>query len=385
MTIRFSIPAAWIALAAAVCTSPAQALSFSFKALDSLGGTASFATSINDLGHVVGGAWTADNAELHATLWAGTNATYLGTLGGYQSVAYGINNVGQIVGVSYPVQSGNYRATLWQGTTATDLGTLSGRGSSRAFAINDAGQIVGDSDTGFSWDNHATLWQGNGVHDLGTLGGDYSAANAINNAGQIIGTSYTAGSALQRATRWNGTTATDLDIAPGSWTGGIAINDAGVMLAHAGDQPFVLNGGTTTALGSLGGASLNVYETSTFAWAINNAGLVVGFSHTPDHARQATLWDGTEVINLNRFLTMEDLLAGWELLEARDINNHGVIVGTASNKLTGSTSAFVLSPVPEPATWLMAAAAGVLAMLLLPGTRKATPRQGAVARGNTSS
>jgi probable HAF family extracellular repeat protein len=350
MTTPFARHAALIAVALLACAHQAQAESYSFKVLGSLGGSSSGANAINDLGQVVGFSWTSNgNAASHAVLWSGANTVDLGTLGGASSIAYDINDAGQIVGVAD--RGSLSHATLWQGTTVTDLGTLGGWDSA-AYGINKAGQIVGSAYLGF--DSHAALWNGGTVTDLGTLGGDYSTAQAINNAGQIVGTSYNAHNAEQRATQWIGNVATELSSPDGSWTGGHAINDAGVIVGRMND-PVLWIGGVMTPLDTLGGTPLNVYATNTLAWSINNAGQVVGFSQTLDHAQHATLWDGTGIVDLNQFLSSDDVNAGWELVEARDINNSGIIVGTASNKLTGVSSAFVLTPstVPEPSTWLL--------------------------------
>jgi probable HAF family extracellular repeat protein len=50
--------------------------------LGTLGGTFSFAQSINDAGQVVGWSATTGDAAIHATLWSGGTITDLGTLGG---------------------------------------------------------------------------------------------------------------------------------------------------------------------------------------------------------------------------------------------------------------------------------------------------------------
>ena len=362
MTIRFTKQAALITAVLLACTHQAQATFYSFRTLDSLGGTTSGANGINDLGQVVGFSSPKGDADFRATLWAETGAvTDLGTVGGSSGIAYAINNAGQIAGVSATVGRFNH-ATLWHGTTVTDLGTLGGWDSA-AYAINNAGQVVGSAYLKNGWDSHAALWSGNTVTDLGTLGGDYSNAESINNAGQIAGTSYTANNALTLATRWNGTTATGLST---FWSGGTAINDAGVVLGRSGDQQILWNGDSTIYLDSLGGTPLNVYATSTLAWSINNAGQVVGYSHTINHAQHATLWDGNAIVDLNQFLSLADINAGWELIEARDINNNGVIVGTANNKFTGAHNAFVLSPsaVPEPDVWLMTLGGIVLTLVI---------------------
>jgi probable HAF family extracellular repeat protein len=110
------------------------------------------ATSINDLGEVVGNSQFTDGT-VQAFLW--TKATGkpqgLGTLpGDFLSVApccNTINNRGQVVGFSIPGPQGSGRAFIWQNGVMADLNTLIPAGSPwyllAACSINDAGQIAG--------------------------------------------------------------------------------------------------------------------------------------------------------------------------------------------------------------------------------------------------
>lgn len=285
--------------------------------LVSLGGTFSTATSINDSGQVVGRGGKANDNNPHAILWDGATATELGTLGNSYSVAADINNAGQVVGIENKANDIYAHATLWNGTAATELGAS----VSSAYAINNAGQVVGSRSIGRSYFG-ATLWDGTTVYDLDNLGGTDSLALDINNASEIVGHSETA-NGRQHATRWNGTTATDL--------------------------------------GTLSGTS------DSTAYAINDTGLVVGYSfnpedgywdgytYIPNNSLRATLWNGTTAIDLNTYLDATLKNAGWYLAVANDINTAGTVVGLAIN-INGQRSApFVLSviPIPEPQTYAM--------------------------------
>jgi len=85
-----------------------------------LGGTISYANSINNAGLVVGNSFTAGNAAQHATLWNGTVITDLNTLLDASAVsagwilqdAKGINASGWIVGTASNSISGFEHAFL---------------------------------------------------------------------------------------------------------------------------------------------------------------------------------------------------------------------------------------------------------------------------------
>src|SRR5215208_4910007 len=68
--------------------------------------------------------------------------TNLGTLGGKASEAFGVNDLGQVVGTSR-TESGESHAFLWKRGKMTDLGTLGGGiQCAAAYGINDPGQVV---------------------------------------------------------------------------------------------------------------------------------------------------------------------------------------------------------------------------------------------------
>ena len=351
--------------------SPASASGYKFTDLGTLGGDYSSASAINDSGQVVGYSNILTGAT-HATIWNGATPTDLGTLGRYDSLAAGINDSGQVVGWSMRSVDGAWRATIWNGTTPTELGMLGGSHGSTAIAINDSGQVVGVSyflgEPGF---RHATIWNGTTPTDLGALGG-VSGVTGINNAGQVVGTVgnvyyhygyYGQGpSADARATIWNGTTPTELGMVGGSVSSvANGINNSGQVVGYSyysggGVNATIWNGTTPTYLEGV----------DTYATGINDSGAVVGYARF-DWRWHAFLWNDSTPTDLNSFLSVSEVNAGWYLERAYGINNNGWIVGNAFNTVLDERHGFLLTPcdtcpinivqevphIPEPETYAL--------------------------------
>jgi probable HAF family extracellular repeat protein len=114
--------------------------------LDTLGGSSSQATDINNSGEVVGFASVSSGYQ-HAFSMLDGMMIDLGTLGGGSSYAYGINGSGEIVGYSY-LAGGGQSAFLYDNGTMLDLNSLlpgnSGWDLLDAYGINASGQITGE-------------------------------------------------------------------------------------------------------------------------------------------------------------------------------------------------------------------------------------------------
>jgi probable HAF family extracellular repeat protein len=312
-----------------------------------LGGSLSDGLGINANGQVTGQSYTTGNAEQHAFLWTpttpnGASGTMLdlGTLGGTESGGYGVNASGQVAGYSWTTGGANYRAFLYDGTMH-DLGTLGGE-FSYGLGINDSGQVTGYSGT-TGGDHRAFLYDGT-MHDLGTLGGAESEGNGINARGQVTGYSATTGNAEVHAFLYDGTLH-DLETLGGKDSRGNGINASGQVTGQSngqvGGQSFdshaFLYDGTLHDLGTLGGAF-------SYGLGINASGQVTGYSNPP--AWHAFLYtSGSGMVDLNSLI---DPLSGWELSRAWAINDAGQITG--NGYIGGEQHAYLLTPVPEPAT-----------------------------------
>jgi probable HAF family extracellular repeat protein len=100
--------------------------------------------------------------------------------------------------------------------------------------------------------------------------------------------------------------------------------------------------GTPTDLGTLGGKVSS-------AMAINEAGVIVGWAWLPDYlGTHAAVWRDGVIHDLNDYRDADMVAAGWQLIEAYDIDESGCIVGLAQDG-NGKSRAFLVSPlVPSP-------------------------------------
>ncbi|MCC7146523.1 MAG: DUF3466 family protein [Phycisphaeraceae bacterium] len=368
--------------------------------LGSLGG-ASVATSINNLGQVVGNSEPgpgAGGSSSKGFVWTYSKGIQpLTGLGGDLSQAYDINDHGQIVGAA---ETNDFRlhAALWSlSGGVTDLNPAANR-TSMAAAINNNGravlQVQTIGATGFEVGTSMFLWDAqNGHQDYGYLNGTEAIAWDINDSDSVALMWSAMGINTFTPYQWNPQfglwflTNQMLDSSYSGWPtnpikGAVstAINDDGFV---AGSMYFQDLPGrwrafswtyTTwesnvrplshfTEIGTLGEESL--------AQGMNNERVVVGTSRLAPEEGQAHdaqgfdwhafIFSGWDLQDLNDLLVPND--SDWLLLGASDINDQGQIVGWGINP-QGEQHAYLLNPVPEPAGLLG------IGLLVLPWLRR---------------
>lgn len=311
--------------------------------LGTLGGDSSFAYGINDNGQVVGGAETSNGSE-HAFLYSNGVMQDLGTVGGDYSCARGINDNGKIVGDSQFSHDSYTHAFLYSNGLMQDLGGL-GVSNSSACDINNDGQTVGYSIMGYGY-FHAFLYSKGSLKDLGSLlGGEDNSACGINNNGQVVGSSWVGNTRRSHAFLYSNGSVQDLGkLRGGEESFAYQINNHGQVVGQSQFRPysyachaFLYANGKMRDLGTLGGEN-------SFALGINDSEQVIGNSrlNREPPGYHPFLYSNGIMRDLNDLITPT---SGWELKEAWAINNAGQIVGYGANP-SGKTHAFLLNPLP---------------------------------------
>src|SRR5258708_3935118 len=115
---------------------------------------------------------------------------------------------------------------------------------------------------------------------------------------------------------------TDLGALPGTNSYALGINNQGQVVGYfqtfGGTRAFLYNASGLYQLGTLGG-------TNSFANGINSFTQITGTSSTDNDGRtQAFLWQNGALLNLDSLVPAG---SGWELEDARGINDRGEIAG----------------------------------------------------------
>src|SRR5262245_2310674 len=338
------------ALALLLLTFPLAAQDYKVGQLD-LTGTTIFGTAASTSRT---GDWVAGTAQAVGASWSkparwqvGQPTTILPILLDDETgSAWGINDAGQVVGESVNVEQQHQltffteHGVAWLGVLAVPLSSLATSGDTDiepfvGVAINNHSQILGwgkrpdvDGIRGFVLD-------GNGVMTaIGSLLGTPTGSampSAINEQGAVVGAS-TAPDFFNHAFVWQGGVMQDLHVisgVPGRNSHAAAINEAGTIVGDADptadfldyQSAAVWQGGVVTFLPDLGDVG-GVIES--FARDINDHGTIVGTSVTPTFEVHAVTWRDGQCVDLNTLIPPG---TGWLLANAYSISDDGRIVG----------------------------------------------------------
>ena len=314
-------------------------LCYSITDLGAFSGETSYATSINNIGQVVG--YSNVGGYNHAFLWQNGGMQDLGTLGGNNSYAYGINNVGRIVGGADTSSGGPYTFIYdSNGPMKNPSSNLPLEILSTAYGVNDCGQVVGEGEYG-SVHGNAFLYDGTSVvneYNVVSIISGASIARGINNSGQAVGTYY----GNNHAFLYNNIKSSqDLGTLGGETSEAYAINNAGKIVgcstnSSGKNRAFVWQ--SDSGMKEIGAISST---TNSCAVAINSNNQVVGHSYTASGEEHAFLWhENSGIQDLNNLVSP---YSGWTLNKATAINSNGQIVGTGKNA-EGKEHAFLLTP-----------------------------------------
>ena len=346
-----------LALAGPARTHPLGEPAYAVTDLGTLGGDASEASSMNNLGEVAGWSATSGGAT-HAFLHRGGALIDLGNLpGGTDSRATAVNDLGQVAGYGGINEYGPAfreftQAFLWQDGRMRTLGALycpcsfnKRYGTSAAHGLGGDGKIVGDSETVRGEQvRHAFLWADGAMQDIGGGAGgvSISIAYGINGSGQVVGAFD------GRAFLWQAGERRDLGTLPGHASSAARAINAFGRIAGESVSPdgliaraFLWEDGAMRDLGALPG------DLSSRARGINGQGHVVGESAPAGgHAPRAVLWRNGAVHDLNTLVSPE---SGWILTSAATINDAGQIAGAGLHE--GRPRAFLLTPGNPSGVW----------------------------------
>jgi probable HAF family extracellular repeat protein len=351
--------------------------------LDTLGGAAGGANSINNRGWVTGVANLPEDQVAHAALWLQGEIVDLDTLGGPNSaVSFPVKNKrGEIVGISEtsdvdplgetfscapffgtPATGHSCQGFRWRDGEMTALPPFVGGNNSFGAGLNDRGQAVGWGENGVHDPTctlpqvlqfRAAIWgpEEGQIQELPPLPGDSSsAATAINNKGQVVGISGRCDRAFgrfsaRRAVLWEDGTVTDLGNFGGiAWNTPTAINSRGDVAGFSdfpGDEGGGLNSHAFlwTASGGIQDLDTLPDDVISLAFGINDKRQVVGQSIGASGS-SAFLWQDGVIMDLNDLVPPGTL----HLFFANDINDRGEIVGGALDS-AGNSLPFLAVPV----------------------------------------
>ena len=366
---------------------------YQIKDITPAGYVSAVAYDINSAGDAVGVASVSGSeAYFFYDHSAGTSTVFgvgtvlpRGTISGTGFREAAINDSGLIAGTARfvgPVTQS--RGFIYNGTTFSNLGTLAGatgtglRPASDALDINGTGFATGTATSGVS-----TIGGGGDNIDIyigasapiSDIDGDTTVVTrgdrgrAINDAGKIVGSNELGKAAIFAGAGEFSILASTSLAADGS--SALDINESDEVVGHTigGDSFFYDPAATTsvTILPKLGGGRI-------FAKGVNEDGDIVGQGDigfgNDDAAFGFIRTDGVNYVLRDQVVDLSQTaipgLGDWgRLSTAWAINDSGMIVGEGGRRFTGNafptTRAYLLIPVPEPASALLIAFALLVA------------------------
>lgn len=237
-----------------------------------------------------------------------------------ESQAIAINNAGEVVTIATSTY-GFKTSWLYSGGIQTMLPQPLGWAAPMATALDEAGRVTGWLQQTSTREYHAF------VYDHGTM--SILQSIAYNDR---LGDSY-----FQPSFHLPSYNAADQHVETrivNSYYNAVRVEKDGTVLNIA-------------QIDGLGGSS---------AFGINAAGDVVGSGGFGNPYVEAFLYTSADghVVNLNHLTPETQHDFGWELIHAKAINDVGQIVGLGRAPGSGSFQAFLLTPVPEPASYVLA-------------------------------
>ena len=342
-------------LGIASLTTPLFAQSYSIENIGTLSSNPTQpvrALGINNRGHVHGennlpGAGSA--VKINGFFWDGHTQVKIQPVSPALAFGGAINDSDQCVGYM-SAGGGALHQYVWESGVTHDihLGPLN---FSRAYDINSSGYIAGITSEfipGYITSQFRPILRdpSGSWTDLGTFGGGSGFTRAVNDHQHVIGTARDA-SENSHPFLWSAGTGM---IALGSLAGATApyaIDDYDRIVGLSADsaglyQPFFWQAGAMLDLGTLSGGA----GAEGMARDINNHGVIVGNADDAAGVEHATIWSPLPGGGYSAPVELETLIpsgSGWTLFDAAGINELGEITGTGW--LNGNKRAFRLTPV----------------------------------------
>jgi probable HAF family extracellular repeat protein len=350
------------ALAGLLPASPA-AQTYAPAHLDSNGATSGgVAVDVDRSGRVaVGLATPAGGGWDQPARWNAHGTSFLPILPGASAgAAYAVNDAGTIVGESIEVVPQGHLLLLfstgvaWIDDVPVTLASLATSGDTDiepfwGTAIDDQGRIVGQGKRPEVVGLRGFVLRDGVLTDLGALNGLITGSTEpydVNEQGVIVGASQ-APDNFDHAFVWQAGVMSDLHVASGVAgrnSDARAVNEAGLIVGSADPTADLLDWQNAAMwedgvlaylpdLGDFGGVN------ESWARDVNDHGTIVGSAIEPGGGVRAVIWRDGDVVDLNALIPPA---SGWTLANAHAISNDGRIVGEGFTP--GGIKPYVLVP-----------------------------------------